>query len=704
MLKVPELNDITYEQIVQHAVQKIPVMTDQWTDFNDHDPGITVLQTYAWLVDMLDYYMNATGDVHIEKYLKLLGFRAKEAKAAEAYLNVESQQEELELLEGTPAVAGDIPFEIEKTQRVLPNRFTSCLNEVDGTIVDMTMLAGVDGTYAELFAREFVTGAAAYFGFEREFSGKLRMQICVRENGKRNPVPEKFSMSSLIWQYYGAEGWKNLNHVEDGTCGLLKSGIVTAELPEEAVTCQLNLQGREGHYLRCVLKKNTYDRLPEIGRIYVNPVLAEQKQTLSREIRLVYQGEPQMTIPCYIPADAYLMVGVLEQENAGHLIYDEAAEHDWGIEITQGAEPCERILTFSKQPDWLKEGDILHIFVVQESFLSEFQQGRTDGCAGQRISFPYEGIYRLAVTTWKQEKDGRHSYESWSYTPSLELAGYRDKVFTYDTVEKMLVFGDGEHGAVPEPGQLISITGLSVSRFGEGNVLEQEIRKTGEVSEDVKITNPFAAAGGRGAEQMKALLKRMQEEIFRQKRLVSVEDYKETVLHTPGLMIEEVQVLSGKRYGEIHSVNWRENEVVVVVKPWADRKRPVLSSFYRDSIEKYLEGLRLINTKVTVVSPSYVGIEVNGKIRLAHKTQREQEQVLLLLKEMILMPKETSHFGKTLVLGRLFSMLELSDAVERVESLSLERMGLGAEKNQRGDIILYEDALCYISDINLEFC
>lgn len=69
MLKVPELNDITYEQLMQHAIHKIPVMTDQWSDFNHHDPGITVLGTYAWLTDMLDYYMNATGDIHIEKYL-----------------------------------------------------------------------------------------------------------------------------------------------------------------------------------------------------------------------------------------------------------------------------------------------------------------------------------------------------------------------------------------------------------------------------------------------------------------------------------------------------------------------------------------------------------------------------------------------------------------------------------------------------------
>lgn len=368
-----------------------------------------------------------------------------------------------------------------------------------------------------------------------------------------------------------------------------------------------------------------------------------------------------------------------------------------------GKSNFERILVFPEQSGWLKEGTAIQVFVVQETFLAEFQQGITDGCAGQRISFPYEGIYNMAVTTWRQEKDGRHSYENWSYTPKLELAGYGDKVFTYDAGEQTLVFGDGEHGAVPEQGQLITVTGLSVSRFGGGNVREREIGQAATELRDVKLSNPLAATGGRGAEPMKSLLKRMEEEIFCQRRLVSVEDYKETVLHTPGLMIEEVQVLPGKRYGEIHGVNWQDNEVVVVVKPWSDKKRPALTGFYRDTIAAYLEEKRLINTKVTVVSPSYVGIGINGKIKLARKKQNEREQVIALLKDMILMPKENSHFGKTLAVGRLFSMLELSEAVERVENLSLERMGMGAEKVKKGDIVLYEDALCYISDINLDF-
>ena len=68
-------------------------MTEEWTDFNHHDPGITVLQMYAWLTDMLDYYMSATGDVHVEKYLKLLGVEPKEGCPAGGYVVVEGLPE-----------------------------------------------------------------------------------------------------------------------------------------------------------------------------------------------------------------------------------------------------------------------------------------------------------------------------------------------------------------------------------------------------------------------------------------------------------------------------------------------------------------------------------------------------------------------------------------------------------------------------------
>ena len=64
MLSVPQLDDLSFEKLFDRARSRIPVMTQEWTDFNAHDPGITTLQTFAWLTDTLNYYMDATGDAH----------------------------------------------------------------------------------------------------------------------------------------------------------------------------------------------------------------------------------------------------------------------------------------------------------------------------------------------------------------------------------------------------------------------------------------------------------------------------------------------------------------------------------------------------------------------------------------------------------------------------------------------------------------
>ena len=61
MLKVPRLDDLSYEQMIQRAVSRIPAMTDQWTDFNNHDPGITVLQAYAWLTRYVELLSERDG-------------------------------------------------------------------------------------------------------------------------------------------------------------------------------------------------------------------------------------------------------------------------------------------------------------------------------------------------------------------------------------------------------------------------------------------------------------------------------------------------------------------------------------------------------------------------------------------------------------------------------------------------------------------
>ena len=50
-LNVPQLDDRTFLEFLSEAQARIPVHNPEWTNFNDSDPGITVLQLFAFMAE-----------------------------------------------------------------------------------------------------------------------------------------------------------------------------------------------------------------------------------------------------------------------------------------------------------------------------------------------------------------------------------------------------------------------------------------------------------------------------------------------------------------------------------------------------------------------------------------------------------------------------------------------------------------------------
>lgn len=617
MLKVPKLDDLTYEQMMQRAVSRIPSMTEEWTDYNDHDPGITVLQMYAWLTDMLDYYMSATGDVHVEKYLKLLGVEPKEGRPASGYAVVEGLPEGTVLPAGTRFLAGTIPYETIRDHEIRENRFCAFFNETDGILTDMTAFAGKDGDYAEGFSEGTAEEAAVWFCFEKPLLNGDGLYVCVEPDERRNPFDDSFRLCDLTWQIYTEKGWLEVP-VKDETCGFLRSGFVRPEISGEMARFREPSLGRSGYAIRAVLKENRYDCLPRIGMVYVNPLPVVQKATVCRE------GE----------------------------------------------------------------------------LLPELRVGQTDGCAGQTLLFDYPDVWNFSLMLIGE--DGVPAI--WKRVKSFAGAGYADQVFVYEEDRQQIQFGDGIHGLVPPQKQSVYVTGLSCSLYGAGNVQAGELKAFAKAQETAcRVSNPMPLGGGAYREQLKDMIARMEESVFAQQRMASEEDYERIIGSTPGLRIERVHVIPGTEYGRIYRKKRDRNEVVAVVKPWSHEKRPQLGASYEKAIRQYMEPFRLLNTKVSIVSPAYVGIEIYGRIALQNASGQEKQQVISWLTEQIHHAGGTKRFGAVISCGKLFAGLEMLPGVVRVQELNLERIGNAAEKDDRGDLHLQEDALCYLEKIELEF-
>jgi hypothetical protein len=72
-LQLPDLDDRTYTDLVEEALGMIPTYAgERWTDHNASDPGITLIELFAYLTEMLLYRLNRVTDDQVSAFLKLL--------------------------------------------------------------------------------------------------------------------------------------------------------------------------------------------------------------------------------------------------------------------------------------------------------------------------------------------------------------------------------------------------------------------------------------------------------------------------------------------------------------------------------------------------------------------------------------------------------------------------------------------------------
>ena len=85
-LPLPVLDDRTFDQLVDEARARIPRFTPEWTNFNDSDPGMTLVKLHAWLAETILYRLNKLPDLNYIKFLELLNVQPRPAVAATAQL------------------------------------------------------------------------------------------------------------------------------------------------------------------------------------------------------------------------------------------------------------------------------------------------------------------------------------------------------------------------------------------------------------------------------------------------------------------------------------------------------------------------------------------------------------------------------------------------------------------------------------------
>lgn len=82
LIEPPSLDDRTYADIVEAARRLIPRYCPEWTNLNDADPGMALVQLFAWMTESAIYRLNRVPDTLHLHVLKLLGERLRGAVPA----------------------------------------------------------------------------------------------------------------------------------------------------------------------------------------------------------------------------------------------------------------------------------------------------------------------------------------------------------------------------------------------------------------------------------------------------------------------------------------------------------------------------------------------------------------------------------------------------------------------------------------------
>jgi predicted phage baseplate assembly protein len=545
----------------------LPRYAPDWTDHNTHDPGITLIELFAWLAEMDLYRLDRVTEASTRAFLRLLGIEPRPAQVAETVFVLARKAigPALFIPARTKVAASDraVTFQTTRPVWVSSAKLVAVLAGPQGALTDYTNDNATTSKRFLPFGTELQPGDSLYLGFDQKladapaeinlyiWTGELeqdRQTIealeaeskTVAEEAKFCPAAINVAMPDwrlhysvrTAWEYFaGSSQWLPLSDVTDETGGLTLSGAISFKAPPPAKHVPVALSNHSTHYfLRCRIVSGSYDCPPYIRFVQHNTVLAQHAVDLNK--------------------------------------------------------------------------------------LQQF--GVSNGRAGQTFALPDKPI--VPGSTKLEIRVGNAIEPDWKEHLSWDRVGPHDRGYMLDPVRGEVSFGNGRTGAVPRAGAKLFIT-YQIGGGPTGNVPEGT-KWSSAFDSSVSLAQPFAANGGTPAESLFGAKARAVAWLSELHRAVTLRDFEQLALATPGVPVARAKALAD--YDPKLPCVSAPGSVTVVVVPKCVQTHPMPGPDLLRAVEQYIERRRLLTTEVHVIGPEYTKVVVRATLHATPDTSPQE--------------------------------------------------------------------------------
>lgn len=668
-LPAPILDDRSYEQLRDELVRRIPVYAPEWTDHNASDPGITLIELFAFLGENLLYRFNQIPEATHLAFLRLLQMPLRPAQPARALVTLARKDKApgaTLVPPGTGLSAGALVFQSLAEVSVWPLAVTALAKTASPP--PQTEDAR-EFTAAAIDARGMRPGEQAAYYVTQEVPGDPAAPDAAPVDFATASSPVDFgkSVDGAIWIAVRRTD-KDKPVLPGGA--LLDIGFVPAlELPaiDQVAPCPGLAGGGNGAEL--VWEAST-GRLDKDGLPTFVALRPEGDTTLG----LAQQGTVRLRLPADPTALGVYALDDPDLQGTGDLppqIADAAlaAEVLFWLRARRRdpARPLARVAYIG----------INAVEVLQSArALPEFL-GTGNAQPDQVFALVHRPVLAGSARIQVEENGG---WTDWQAVDGFEGSGEDARDYLLDLEAGTVRFGSGVRGRAPQIGERVRALEYQYGGGAQGNVPARQITRVTGFGQ-LAANNPLPATGGADGEAIGAALERIPGEFRRHDRAVTASDFQELALATPGAGVgrAECMPLFDPKTRALDAAG----VVSVVVWPAQDLKHPNAPAPSRPLLRQvctWLDARRLVTTELYVIPPTYrrIAVAVGLQAKPGYGIEAVRRWVELVLRQYLAPLPPFGPEGRGWPLGRAVYGPELEAAALQVEGvLLIECLRLG---------------------------